>query len=114
MVVNTESCVTEQCRVRILQHGTLGLANTIRELGHEAQVRIWTDAAAARGLTSPKRERRNQAYGDEVLWAAAEREEPGAQDREDPRHSQSRRLADETSGWETFGDVVRAVEHQAS
>ena len=28
----------------------IGLANTIRELGHEAQVRIWTDAAAARGL----------------------------------------------------------------
>ena len=28
----------------------IGLANTIRELGHEAHVRIWTDAAAARGL----------------------------------------------------------------
>ena len=28
----------------------IGLANTIRELGHEAQVRIWKDAAAARGL----------------------------------------------------------------
>ena len=28
----------------------IGLANTIRELGHEAQVRICTDAAAARGL----------------------------------------------------------------
>ena len=28
----------------------IGLANTTRELGHEAQVRIWTDAAAARGL----------------------------------------------------------------
>ena len=27
----------------------IGLANTIRELGHEAQVRICTDAAAARG-----------------------------------------------------------------
>ena len=27
----------------------IGLANTIRELGHEAHVRIWTDAAAARG-----------------------------------------------------------------
>ena len=27
-----------------------GLAHTIRELGHEAHVRIWTDAAAARGL----------------------------------------------------------------
>ena len=29
----------------------IGLANTVRELGHEAHVRIWTDAAAARGLT---------------------------------------------------------------
>ena len=28
----------------------IGLANTIRELGHEAQVRIWTDTATARGL----------------------------------------------------------------
>ena len=28
----------------------IGLANTIREPGHEAHVRIWTDAAAARGL----------------------------------------------------------------
>ena len=28
----------------------IGLANTIRELGHEAQVRIWTEAAAVRGL----------------------------------------------------------------
>ena len=28
----------------------IALANTVRELGHEAQLRIWTDAAAARGL----------------------------------------------------------------
>ena len=28
----------------------VGLANTIRELGHEAHVRIWTDAAGARRL----------------------------------------------------------------
>ena len=28
----------------------IGLANTIRELGHEVPVRIWTDAAAARRL----------------------------------------------------------------
>ena len=28
----------------------IGLANTIRELGHDALVRIWTDAAAVRGL----------------------------------------------------------------
>ena len=35
-------------------------------------------------MCSPKRERRNQAYGNEVLLAAAEREKPGAQGREDP------------------------------
>ena len=34
----------------------IGLANTMRELGHEAHVRIWTDAAAARGAGSPQRE----------------------------------------------------------
>ena len=28
----------------------IGLANTTRELGHEAHLRIWTDAAAAREL----------------------------------------------------------------
>ena len=28
----------------------IGLANTVRDLGHKAHVRIWTDAAAARGL----------------------------------------------------------------
>ena len=28
----------------------IGLANTIQELGHQAQIRIWTNAAAARGL----------------------------------------------------------------
>ena len=27
-----------------------GLANTVRALGHEAHLQIWTDAAAARGL----------------------------------------------------------------
>ena len=56
-------------------------------------------------IGSRKWERRNQAFGNEVLLAAPEREKPGAQDREDPRHSQSRRVHDETSGWETFGDV---------
>ena len=35
---------------------------------------------------SPQRERRHQSHGDEVLLASAEREEPGAQDREDPCH----------------------------
>ena len=74
------------------------MANTIRELGHEAQVRMWTDAGGAIKHMETK-----------YFLAATEREKPGAQDREDPRYSQSRRLA----GSETFGNVVRAVEHQA-
>ena len=41
----SEYCSTVRCASE-----AIGLANTIRELGHEAQVRIWTDAAAARGL----------------------------------------------------------------
>ena len=74
----------------------------------------WKKATSVIGYDtgSSKRERRNQTRGDEVLLAAAEGEKPGAQDREDPRHSQSRRLDDETSGWKTFGNVVRAVEHR--
>ena len=78
------------------------MANTARELEHEAReahVRIWTDAAAAR-WPDLRRERRHQTDGDKVLLAAAEREEPGTQDREDPWHSRSRRLDDEASGWE--------------
>ena len=41
-----------------------------------------------------------------TFLAAAEREEPGAQDREDPWHNQLRRLDDEASGWKAFDDVV--------
>ena len=51
LVVHTEGGVTEQRGVMVrCASGAIGLANTIRELGHEAQLRIWTDAAAARGL----------------------------------------------------------------
>ena len=56
---------------------------------------------------SAQREQRHQTHGDEeVLWATADREEPLAQGREDPWHSQPRRLDDEAPGWKTFGDVV--------
>ena len=80
------------------------LANTVRELGHEAHVRISTDAAAAPGLAL-----RN---GSASCLAAAETEKPGAQDRADPWHSQSRGLMKKTPGWKAFDDVVRLVEHQ--
>ena len=74
-------------------------------------MRMWTDAAA-RGLALRSGERRHQAHGDKVLWAAAEKEEPGALDRKDPWHGQPRCLNDETSGWKTFGDVFCFAEHQ--
>ena len=68
----------------------IGLVNTLRELGHEAHVRIWTGAAAARWAGFPQRERPHQTHGDKVLLAAAEGEEPGAQDRQHPWRDQSR------------------------
>ena len=89
-----------------------GRLTRYESLGHEAHVRIWTDVEATRGLGSPQRQRRHQTHGDDVLWAAAEPEEPEAQDRENQWHSQSRRLDDETSGWKTFDDVVRLVQRQ--
>ena len=89
----------------------IGLANTIRELGHEAQVRIWTDAAVARGLALRSGSVAIKHMKTKHIWLQ-QKEKPGARDREDPSHNQSRRLDDETSGWKTFGKVVRAVEHQ--
>ena len=53
MGVNTESggsAESEYYSMVRCASEAFGLANTIREFGHEAQVRIWTDAAAARGL----------------------------------------------------------------
>ena len=52
----------------------IGLANTIRELGHEAQVRIWTDAAAARGLALRSGSGAIKHLETKYFWAAAERE----------------------------------------
>ena len=69
----------------------IGLANTIRELGHEAQVRIWTDAAAARGLALRSGSGAIKHMETKHFWLQ-QKEKTGAQDREDPRHSQSRRL----------------------
>ena len=90
----------------------IGLVSTVRELGHEAHVRIWTDAAAAHGLARRSGSGAIRHMETKVLLAEAKREEPGAQDRDDPWYSQSRRLDDEASGWQTFDDVVRLVEHQ--
>ena len=89
----------------------IGLANTKRELGHEAQIRIWTDAAVARGLALRSGSGAIKHMETKYL-RLQQKEKPGAQDREDLRDSHSRRLADETPGWKTFGNFVRVVEHQ--
>ena len=49
-VVSLSSAESEDYSMVRRASEAIGLANTVRELGHEAQVRIWTDAAAARGL----------------------------------------------------------------
>ena len=49
-VVSLSSAETEHNSVVRCASEAIGLANTIRELGHEAHVLIWKDAAAARGL----------------------------------------------------------------
>ena len=90
----------------------IALANTVRELGHEGHVRIWTDAAAARGPALRSGSGAIKHMETKYFLVAADREEPGPQDREGPWHFQSRRLDDETSGWTTYDDVVRLVEHQ--
>ena len=48
-VVSLSSAESEYYSMVRCASEAIGLANTIRELGHEAHVRIWTDAAAARG-----------------------------------------------------------------
>ena len=49
-VVSLSSAESEHYSMVLCASEAIGLTSTIRELGNEAQVRIWTDAAAARGL----------------------------------------------------------------
>ena len=49
-VVSLSSVESEYYSMVRCASEAIGLANTKREQGHEAQVRIWPDAAAARGL----------------------------------------------------------------
>ena len=49
-VVSQTNAEPECCSMVRCASESIGLVNTIRELGHETHVRIWTDAAAARGL----------------------------------------------------------------
>ena len=65
----------------------VGLANTIRELGHKAHVRVWTDAAAARGLALLGGS--GAMKHAETKYSVLQQKEK-TQDREDQWHSQSR------------------------
>ena len=96
-VVSLSSAEPEYCSMVRCASEAIGLANTIRELGHEAHVRIWTDAVAARGLAlrsgSGAIKHMETKY---FCLAAAERED------------------DEASGWKTFGDVLKHISGRPS
>ena len=81
-VVSLSSAESEYRSMVRCASEAIGLANTIRELGHEAHVLDRRCSSTRAG--PPQRERRHQTHGDKVLLAAAEREEPGAQDRKHP------------------------------
>ena len=68
--------------------GAIGLANTIRELGHEAHVRIWTDAPPERGLALRSGNGDIKHVENKYLWLQ-QKEKPGAEDGKDPWHRQS-------------------------
>ena len=51
-VVSLNSGESEYYTVVRCASEIIGLANMIRVLGHEAHVRVWTGAAAARGLSN--------------------------------------------------------------
>ena len=105
-VVSLSSAESEYYSMVRCASEAIGSANTIRDLGHEARIRILTDAAAARGLAL--RSRSGKIKHMETMYFRLQQKEkkPGAQDREDPRHSQFRRLDYETSGWTTFGNAM--------
>ena len=86
------------------------MANTIREFGHEAHVRLRTDAAAPSGFALRSGSGAIEHVEARYFWLQ-QKEMNKEFKLEDPRYSQFRRL-DETSGWKTCDDVVRFVEHQ--
>ena len=91
----------------------IGLANTIRELCHEAQVRIWADAAVVRGLALRSGSGAIKHVETKYYWL--EQKEKN----QEPRIEKIRGTVNPADlmtkhlDGETFGDVVRAVEHQA-
>ena len=84
----------------------IGLANMIRELGHEARGQIWADAAAARGLALRSGSGAIKHTETKYFWLQQKEKNPGAPDRKDAWNSQSRRSDDEASGWKALGDAV--------
>ena len=74
----------------------IGLANTIRELGHEAHVGTWIHAAAVRDQALRSGGAMKHMEGQ--YFGLQETEKQRAEDREDPWHDQFRLLDDETPG----------------
>ena len=65
----------------------IGLANKAREMGHEAHVRIWTDAAAARGLALRSRSGAIKHMETKYFLLQQKEKNQELQDREDSWHS---------------------------
>ena len=85
-VVSLSSAESEYYSTVRCASEALGLANTIRQLGHEAHVRIWTDAAAARGLAL--RSGSGAIKHMETKYFTLQQKEKNQEDREDPWDSQ--------------------------
>ena len=83
-----------------------GLANAIRELGHKAQIRIWTDAAAARGIALRSGSGAIKHMEPKYFWLQQKERRTRSSGLKRFEARSVRRLDDETSGWETFGSVV--------
>ena len=112
-VVSLSSAESEYCSMARCASEAIGLANTIRELGHEAQVRIWTDAAAAPGLALRSGSRAIKHVETKYFWL--QQKEKNQEVRIDkirgtvnPADLMTKHL-----DGKRFGDIVRAVEHQA-
>ena len=67
----------------------IALANTIRELGHEAQVRIWTDAAAARGLALRSGSGATEHVETKYFWLQQKEKIQVLKIEKNPTHNQS-------------------------
>ena len=85
----------------------IGLANTIRELGHDAHVRIWTDAAGARGMALRSGSGAIKHLETKYFWLQQKKQNCLGLIRSEARSD------DKASGWDASDDAVLLVEHQA-